>query len=106
MTTLIIKSPNSSVTALIPSDNQLDLTTIKQLTPPSLGQQQCMGQNVMKKRNKLTHTGKSINMPNVNSKDIKDVYNNSAPEQRNRMIAGGLAAGGFVALLKFLIKLI
>ena len=45
-------------------------------------------------------------MPNVNSKDIKDVYNNSAPEQRNRMIAGGLAAGGFVALLKFLIKLI
>ena len=45
-------------------------------------------------------------MPDVNPNDIKDVYNNSAPEQRNRMIAGGLAAGGFVALLKFLIKLI
>ncbi len=47
-----------------------------------------------------------LNMPDVNPNDIKDVYNNSAPEQRNRMIAGGLAAGGFVALLKFLSKLV
>ncbi len=45
-------------------------------------------------------------MPDVNPNDIKDVYNNSAPEQRNRMIAGGLAVGGFVALLKFLSKLV
>ena len=65
-----------------------------------------MGQNRMRKRHHLNHTGKNINMPNVKSKDIKDVYNSSAPEQRNRMIAGGLAVGGFVALLKFLIKLI
>jgi hypothetical protein len=47
-----------------------------------------------------------LNMPDVNPNDIKDVYNNSAPEQRNRMIAGGLAVGGFVALLKFLSKLV
>ena len=56
--------------------------------------------------NIIDNNRNGLNMPDVNPNDIKDVYNNSAPEQRNRMIADGLAAGGFVALLKFLIKLI
>ena len=64
-----------------------------------------MGKTTMK-NNLIDNNREGLNMPNVNPNDIKDMYNNSAPEQRNRMIAGGLAVGGFVALLKFLIKLI
>ena len=65
-----------------------------------------MGSNTMKKNLHHLNTNHGFNMPYVNPKDIKDVNEKSAPEQRNKMIAGGLAVGAFGLLLKFLIKLI
>ncbi len=65
-----------------------------------------MGLITMKTNLHHLNDNKNFGMPYVNPKDIKDVYESSAPEQRNKIIAGGLAVGAFGLLLKFLVKLL
>ena len=68
----------------------------------------------MKKNHHIKNYDEDIFMPqfDLDNDDIimvnydPDVYKMSGPDQRNRIIAGGLAVSGFVALLKFLAKLL